>query len=55
MFKNWKTTLSGIVAIATGIKIIVTSADFSTGLSVIASGIGLLFAKDSTPDLNKNA
>lgn len=47
MFKNWKTTLSGLVAVATGVKIILTSADFATGISVIASGIGLLFAKDA--------
>lgn len=45
MFKNWKTTLSGIGAVITGVATIV-KGDVITGVSVIITGLGLVGAKD---------
>ena len=45
MKKNWKTTLFGITTILTGIATII-KGDIQTGLAVIVSGAGLIFAKD---------
>lgn len=45
MKRNWKTSLFGIGALITGIATIL-KGDLQTGLSTIAAGIGLIFAKD---------
>ena len=45
MKRNWKTTLFGISTILTGIATII-KGDIQTGVAVIVSGAGLLFAKD---------
>lgn len=45
MFKNWKTTLSGLGAVITGVATIV-KGDVITGVSVIITGLGLVSAKD---------
>jgi len=45
MFKNWKTTLFGFTTLLTGIKLILTGHQLE-GISAIASGLGLHFAKD---------
>lgn len=45
MFKNWKTTLSGLGAVITGVATIV-KGDVVTGVSVIITGLGLVSAKD---------
>jgi len=55
MWKNWKTTSAGILAIAGGITrfiFAVKSGEFTeesimTTLTAILAGIGLLLAKDS--------
>lgn len=43
--RNWKTTLFGISSIVTGIATII-KGDVQTGVSIIVSGAGLIFAKD---------
>lgn len=43
--KNWKTTLSGITTILSG-AVSIIKGDLHTGLTLVATGIGLLFAKD---------
>jgi len=45
--KSWKTTICGIAAILTGVKIIITTGDLSSALASVSVGIGLIFAKDS--------
>lgn len=45
MKKNWKTTLFGITTIISGIATII-KGDPQTGITIILSGAGLLFAKD---------
>jgi hypothetical protein len=45
MFKNWKTSGSGIGAIVCGIGCII-KGDLTTGISAIITGVGLLMAKD---------
>lgn len=45
MRKNWKTTLFGISSIITGIATII-KGDIQTGIAIIVSGAGLIFAKD---------
>ena len=45
MKKNWKTSLFGISTILSGIATIV-KGDVQTGVTLIISGAGLLFAKD---------
>ena len=45
MFKNWKTTLSGVSAILVGVTLIV-KGDYGSGATSIVTGFGLLFAKD---------
>lgn len=46
MFKNWKTTLSGLGAIVSGIALIV-KGDIAGGVTAVITGIGLVAAKDS--------
>lgn len=45
MFKNWKTSLSGIAALIGGIALIVRG-DISGGVTGILSGLGLISARD---------
>ena len=45
MFKNWKTSGSGIGAIVCGIGCII-KGDLTAGITAIITGIGLLNAKD---------
>lgn len=45
IFKNWKTTLFGLTTLLTGIKLCLTG-NIPEGISAIASGLGLHFAKD---------
>jgi hypothetical protein len=45
MFKNWKTSLSGLAGIITGITLIVNS-HVPEGITAIITGIGLISAKD---------
>lgn len=46
MFKNWKTTISGLGAIISGIALIV-KGDIAGGVTAVITGIGLVAAKDS--------
>ena len=50
MKKNWKTTFAGITTILSGIATIF-KGDVHTGVTLIVSGAGLIFAKDY--DINK--
>ena len=43
--KNWKTSFFGVSAIISGVALFL-KGDSSAALASIASGIGLLFAKD---------
>lgn len=43
---NWKTTLSGIASIITGIVAILNN-HVTEGIAAIVAGVGLLAAKDS--------
>jgi hypothetical protein len=45
MFKNWKTSSTGIGAIVCGIGCIL-KGDLTAGITAIITGIGLLGAKD---------
>jgi hypothetical protein len=45
MKKNWKTTFFGISSIITGIATII-KGDINSGVAIIITGIGLVFAKD---------
>lgn len=45
MFKNWKTSLSGLGAIISGIAVVV-KGDIVGGVTAIITGIGLIGAKD---------
>jgi len=45
MFKSWKTTLSGLAAVITGV-VAVASGDTLTGLTAIIAGVGLIVGKD---------
>lgn len=45
MRKNWKTTLFGITSILSGIATII-KGDIYTGVTIITTGVGLIFAKD---------
>lgn len=47
MRKHWKTTLSGIFTIAGGIVHYILTKDVTAAATAIASGIGLIKAKDS--------
>lgn len=44
--KNWKTTVSGISAIITGLVSIVVQKNIVEGVSAIVAGVGLISAKD---------
>ena len=45
--KSWKTTSTGIVAIVTGVTIYLNDkTKLTEGLTLVLTGIGLLFAKD---------
>jgi hypothetical protein len=46
MFKNWKTSLSGIGAIISGIALIFKGS-VAEGVTAIITGIGLVAAKDN--------
>lgn len=46
MFSNWKTTLSGLGAIITGISLVV-NGNLAEGVMGIVTGIGLLTAADA--------
>jgi hypothetical protein len=43
--KNWKTTLFGITSVFSGIATII-KGDIYSGVTLISTGIGLIFAKD---------
>jgi len=45
MFKNWKTSLSGLGAIITGVAVVL-KGDVVGGVTAIITGVGLLTAKD---------
>lgn len=45
MFKSWKTTLSGIAAVITGV-VAIASGETLTGVTAIITGIGLIAGKD---------
>ena len=45
MKKNWKTSVFGITTILSGIATII-KGDVQTGVTLIVSGAGLIFAKD---------
>lgn len=45
MFKNWKTSLSGLAALLGGVALIV-KGDIAGGVTGILSGLGLIAAKD---------
>tara|TARA_R110000868_G_scaffold119499_1_gene317205 strand:+ start:132 stop:299 length:168 start_codon:yes stop_codon:yes gene_type:complete len=46
LIRNWKTTLCGLAAIFSGLKIAITSGDWSATVNYITIGLGLFFAKD---------
>lgn len=50
-FKNWKTSFFGISAIISGVALFI-KGDSSAALASIASGIGLIFAKDHNTGTN---
>jgi len=45
MKKNWKTTFFGLTSILSGVATIF-KGDIYTGVSIITTGIGLIFSKD---------
>jgi hypothetical protein len=45
MRRNWKTTFFGITSILSGVATIF-KGDIYTGVSIITTGIGLIFSKD---------
>jgi hypothetical protein len=47
MFKNWRTTFSGLVTIGVGVYCLMTG-HVETGLAAITGGLGLLVAKDGS-------
>jgi hypothetical protein len=47
MFKNWKTTLSGLGSLVTGI-IAIANGNLGVGIGLIMTGITGFAAKDST-------
>ena len=49
ILKNWKTSVSGIGLLVTGIGTILAK-DYTNGSAQIIAGIGLLFSKDITND-----
>jgi hypothetical protein len=49
ILKNWKSSLSGVGLLITGIVSIVAK-DYTNGSAQIVSGIGLLFSKDISND-----
>lgn len=55
LLTNWKTTLAGLTTIAGGLGDMLTAASHGTitnnlvaDLTMLATGIGLIFAKDAT-------
>ena len=48
MFKNWKTTLAGVIVAATGIAVSLhyISQEVATAIITIAGALGLVAAKD---------
>lgn len=46
MFKSWKTAITGIVTVGSGIFLIV-KGNTEVGISLVVAGVGLFFAKDS--------
>jgi F0F1-type ATP synthase assembly protein I len=56
VIKSWKTTLLGIVLIASGIgyTFVNSSPDYILVCLLIGSGVGFLFAPDSVIELLKN-
>jgi hypothetical protein len=49
IFKNWKTSLSGVGLLITGIGTILAK-DYTNGSAQVIAGIGLLFSKDINND-----
>jgi hypothetical protein len=49
ILKNWKTSLSGVGLLITGIGTILAK-DYTNGSAQVIAGIGLLFSKDITND-----
>jgi|LakMenEpi03Aug12_release.lakeMendotaPanAssembly.Ray.scaffolds.fasta_scaffold107565_10 hypothetical protein len=47
ILKNWKTSLSGVGLLITGIGSILAK-DYTNGSAQIIAGIGLIFSKDIT-------
>lgn len=45
MRKNWKTTFFGFTSVLSGVATIF-KGDLITGVTLISTGIGLIFAKD---------
>jgi hypothetical protein len=49
ILKNWKTSLSGVGLLITGIGSVLAK-DFTNGSAQIIAGVGLLFSKDISND-----
>jgi hypothetical protein len=49
ILKNWKTSLSGVGLLITGIGTILAK-DYTNGSAQVIAAIGLLFSKDITND-----
>lgn len=47
IFTNWKTSVSGVGLLITGIGTILHK-DYSNGIAQLIAGFGLLFSKDIT-------
>jgi hypothetical protein len=46
ILRNWKTTITGVAAILSGVKIYISTGNINEALTAIIAGVGLLFAKD---------
>ena len=47
MWKNWRTTFSGLLTIGVGVYCLATG-HIETGLAAISGGMGLIVAKDGS-------
>ena len=54
IFKNIKTTLLGLMAICGGVVSYLTTKDPTTAATAIATGLGLIFARDASTGTDPN-
>lgn len=46
IFRNWKTTVCGLASLFSGVKILITTGNFTEAVTAISVGVGLIFSKD---------